>query len=313
MRLAIFERAAGGTAPRPQLGLLTPDGVIAVDFLSAPTAGAALKQVIADFDEQRPRLEELAGRAAPVPLDQVHLLPPLPSPAKILCTLTLPIQHTELEDQLHVFLKSPGSTIGDGGEVILPRLDGAEVFTHNACLAVVISKRCRSVAASSWREVVFGYTAMVDITARTAALTRWKDGLSALGSSCDTFGPLGPWIVARAEVDESDGFELQLRCGGELRQQARFDDLDKQIGAAIERASSVMTLQPGDVIAIDGTADGQGPLQDGDDLQVDLSQVGRVSTSVRDPWGRKWDRTIRIEPRTDAGAAATSAAPWISA
>jgi 2-keto-4-pentenoate hydratase/2-oxohepta-3-ene-1,7-dioic acid hydratase in catechol pathway len=295
MRFAIFEQVAGESASPPQLGLVTPDGVVAIDILSAASAGRALKQAIADFGALQPRLEDLAARSPAIPLDQVRMLPPLASPAKILCTLRLPMQHTDTEEQLHVFVKSPGSTIGDGGEVVLPHLDGAEAFTHNACLALVIRRRCHAVGASDWREVVFGYTAMVDITARSATLAHWKDGLSALGSSCDTFGPLGPAIVAREEIEERDGFELKLWCGDELRQHARFDDLDERIGTVIERASSVMTLQPGDVIAIDGTAAGQGPLQDGDALRVELSQVGRFSVSVRDPWGREWDRSIRVE------------------
>jgi len=298
MRLVIFEPAAGASASPPQLGLLTPGGVVAVDVVSAATAGGALKQVVAGFDALRPRLEQLAARSAAIPLDEVRLLPPLADPAKILCTLWLPMQHTDTEDRLHVFVKAPGSTIGDGGEVVLPRLDDAELFTHNACLAVVIGKRCRAVAASGWREVVFGYSAMIDVTARTASLARWKGGLSALGSSCDTFGPLGPAIVPRGEIEERDGLELQLRCGGELRQQARFDDLDAQIGVAIERATSVMTLHPGDVLAIDGTAAGQGPLQDGDELQLDVGQVGRLSVSVRDPSNRTWDRSIRVASGT---------------
>jgi 2-keto-4-pentenoate hydratase/2-oxohepta-3-ene-1,7-dioic acid hydratase in catechol pathway len=293
MRLAIFDQVAGGAAC-PRLGLVTSDGVVAVDVLSAPTAGAALKQVVADYGRLRPRLEQLAARTAAIGLEQVRLLPPLADPAKLLCTLTFPMQRTDTEDQLHVFLKATGSTIGDGADVVLPRIDGAELFTHSACLAVVIGKRCRAIEAPDWRGVAFGYTAMIDITARTAAIARWKDGVSALGSSCDTFGPLGPVIVPRDQVDEREGFELELRCGGELRQQARFDDLDEQIGSAIQRASSVMTLHPGDVVAIEATTDGQGPVQHGDDLQLDLSQVGRLSTSVRDPSGRQWDRSIRV-------------------
>ena len=125
--------------------------------------------------------------------------------------MTFKPEDAEETEQLHVFLKAPGSAIGDGGTVVLPQLDGAEVYTHNLCLAVVIGRRCRAVAAADWRDVVFGYTAMIDITGRTAELSRWKDGKSALGSSCDTFGPLGPWIVPRAAFEASDELALELR------------------------------------------------------------------------------------------------------
>ncbi len=293
MRIVIFTRTADAGTAVPQLGLLTDAGVVAVDVPGVPTAGAALKHVVADFGAHRPRLEQLAADAAAIPRDQVRLLPPLADPAKLLCPLRMPMQHTDTEDELHVFLKAPGSTLGDGGEVVLPRLEDAELFTHDACLAVVIGRRCHGVAATDWRDVVFGYTALIDVTGRTDERTRWKAGISALGSSCDTFGPLGPVIVPRADVDEAAGFGVRLHCGDELRQEFRVDDLDAQIGAAIQRATSIMTLHPGDVVAVGATA-GQGPVQDGDALRLDVDQVGRLAVSVRDPHGRAWDRSIRI-------------------
>jgi 2-keto-4-pentenoate hydratase/2-oxohepta-3-ene-1,7-dioic acid hydratase in catechol pathway len=298
MRLAIFQRPGA----EPQLGLSTAEGVVAVDLPGAASAGAALKHVIAHFDAVRPELEALPARSAALPLDQVRLLPPLASPAKVLCSLrvTLKPEDAEETEQLHVFLKAPGSAIGDSGAVVLPRLVGADVYTHNLCLAVVIGRRSRAVPAADWREPVFGYTAMVDITGRTASLSRWKDGKSALGSSCDTFGPLGPWIVPRAAFEAGDDIALELRCNGDLRQRARVDALDDQIGRVIELASTVMTLHPGDVIAIEATAEGQAPVQDGDELQVDLGRLGRLTTTVRDPSGRRWDPAIRVHHDADS-------------
>lgn len=290
MRLAIFEHEG-----ETQLGLVTSEGLVAVD--SPLPAGAALKHMIEHFDG----VEPAAGETA-IALDEVRLLPPLATPAKILCSLrvTFKPEADEETEQLHVFLKSPGSAVGDGGAVILPQLAGADVYTHNLCLAVIIGRRCRTVPAADWRDVVFGYTAMVDITGRTAELSRWKDGKSALGSSCDTFGPLGPWIVSRAAFEAHGDVALELRCNGELRQEARVDELDEQIGRVIELASTVMTLQPGDVIAIEATADGQAPVQDADELRVDLGPIGRLTTTVRDPLGRTWDSTIRVRRDADS-------------
>jgi 2-keto-4-pentenoate hydratase/2-oxohepta-3-ene-1,7-dioic acid hydratase in catechol pathway len=291
MRLAIFGAPDAG---EPQLGLVTPEGVVAID--SALSAGAALKHVIEHS------ADAFATGSAAIPVEQVRLLPPLAHPAKILCSLrvTFKPETGEETEQLHVFLKAPGSAIGDGGAVVLPQLDGAEVYTHNLCLAVVIGRRCRTVRAADWRDVVFGYTAMIDITGRTASLARWKDGKSALGSSCDTFGPLGPWIVPRAAVEASEDLELELRCNGELRQQVRVAALADQIGRVIDLASTVMTLHPGDVLAIEATADGQAPVQDGDELQVDLGPLGRLTTTVRDPAGRTWDPSVRVHRDADS-------------
>ncbi len=291
MRLTIFTPTDDASA-RPRVGLLADDGVRPLDLPDAPTAGAALKRLIADFDVVGPQLDARAADA--LALDRVRLLPPLADPAKILCTLRMPMQHTDTEDALHVFLKAAGSTVGDGAEVVLPRLPGAALFTHDGCLAAVIGRTCRGVGAADWRDVVFGFTALVDVAGRTDARERWKDGLSALGSSCDTFGPLGPAIVPRETVERAGVVELELRCAGELRQRTRFDDLDDQVGAAIERATSIMTLHPGDVVAVGGAPTDQGPLQDGDELRVDLTAVGRLSATVRDPAGRRWDRAIRV-------------------
>jgi 2-keto-4-pentenoate hydratase/2-oxohepta-3-ene-1,7-dioic acid hydratase in catechol pathway len=296
MKLGIFERIGGDG--RAELGVVTGGGVVAVESSSAPNAERALKNLIANFAEWDPRLEGLVAGSAPIPLDQVRFLPPLPEPAKILCSLKV-VLIPEGAEQRHVFLKGTGSVIGDDREVVLPELGGAEIFTANVCLAVVIGSRCRSVAAADWREVVFGYTAMVDITARTAEHSRWKGGKSALGSSCDTFGPLGPWIVPRDRFDEADDSELQLLCNGTLRQQVRVGDLAERIGETIEIASTVMTLEPGDLIAIEATEDGRGPVQDGDVLEADLGGFGRVLATVRDPAGRSWDPSILVRPGAD--------------
>jgi 2-keto-4-pentenoate hydratase/2-oxohepta-3-ene-1,7-dioic acid hydratase in catechol pathway len=293
MRLAIFEHATAGDDAQQQLGLVTSDGVVPVDLFDARSAGGALRELIVHFDEVGPRLSELVGRSDAIAHDDVRLLAPLASPSKIVCSLRVTAK-PEGTVQRHVFLKAPGSAIGDGGEVVLPELDGAEAFTHNVGPAVFWGGRCRAAAAAEWRQVVFGYTAMIDITGRTDVLSRWKLGKSALGSSCDTFGPLGPWIVPAGSFDESAGIGLELSCNGRLRQKARLEDLDDQIGTVIELASTIMTLHPGDVVAVEATAEGQGPVQDGDELQVELDQVGRLVATVRDPYGRSWDPEVRV-------------------
>src|SRR5436309_2802400 len=126
MRLAIFDHTTAGDGSAAQLGVVTPDGVVPVDLFDAPSAGNALKELIVAFDEVGPQVDELARRSEPIALDDVRLLAPLASPAKILCSLRVTLK-PDGAVQRHVFLKAPGSAIGDGGEVILPELDGAEV------------------------------------------------------------------------------------------------------------------------------------------------------------------------------------------
>jgi 2-keto-4-pentenoate hydratase/2-oxohepta-3-ene-1,7-dioic acid hydratase in catechol pathway len=298
MRLCLFETlAAPGIS---KLGLVVPGGVVALDDLSPSGSGAGLNHVIAHFEEFRSEFKKLESSAPSVEIGDLRILPPLADPVKVLCSMLARNVDNRDAEELHLFLKSPGSALGDGGKVLLPDMEGAEYFTHSACLAVLVGSRCRSVPAADWRDVVFGYAGMVDITARTSAMSRWKGGKSTLGSSCDTFGPIGPWIVPRTDVDEAAGFDIRLSCGGTIRQVARLDRLDERIGKAVELASTVMSLMPGDVIAIDGTAEGQGPLQDGDHLELDISQVGRLSVDVCDPLHREWDRSVRVKPGSDS-------------
>jgi 2-keto-4-pentenoate hydratase/2-oxohepta-3-ene-1,7-dioic acid hydratase in catechol pathway len=306
MRLCLYE-AAGDRGP--ELGMATEAGIIAAGAaLPGLDGGAALKAAIARFDELRPELERLANSAEAVPLGHVRLLPPLARPAKIACCTRM--QGTDRKSDLYFFLKAAGSAQGSGGKVKLPLLEAADLFTHNVHVAVVIGAHTHALEPARWREAVFGYTAMVDVTARNANMARWKDGRSPLGSSCDTFTPLGPWIVPRSDVGESGGLHISLHCGGELRQEDRLERLDEEIGEAIELASTVMTLGVGDVIGIAGSLRGQGPIQDGDPIEVDFDQVGRLAVTVSDPERRSWDRTLRIEPgneRSDTSALVRSA------
>ena len=239
MRICLYE-AAGDRGP--ELGMATEAGVVAAGAaLPGLDGGAALKEAIGRFDELRPELERLAGSAGALPLGQVRLLPPLAQPAKIACCTRM--QGTDREGDLYFFLKASGSTLGSDGEIQLPALEDADLFTHNVHIAVVIGTPVHRLDPARWREAVFGYTAMIDVTARNTEMARWKDGKSPLGSSCDTFTPLGPWIVPRSDVDESGGLHISLRCRGELRQEDRFVRLDEEIGEAIELVSTVMTLR----------------------------------------------------------------------
>ncbi len=296
LRLTVFATLADAG---PRLGIETDRGIVDATTASRAAGARALRDVISRFTELRPQLEQLARHEAPYPPQAVRRLAPLARPAKVLASLRARTGGAASPLELHVYPKASSSVIGDAGQIVLPDLDDAGLFTHNACLAVVIGRRVRALAASDWREAVFGYAAMIDVTARMAGGARWKDGRSCLGGSCDTFAPLGPWIVPRAHVDESAGLTVRLTADGELRQHYVLEDLDREIGEVVALSSRVMTLHPGDVIAIQGPADGQGPLQHGDRVVVDIDQVGRLTAAVSDPLGRRWPRDLRLDASSD--------------
>jgi 2-keto-4-pentenoate hydratase/2-oxohepta-3-ene-1,7-dioic acid hydratase in catechol pathway len=97
--------------------------------------------------------------------------------------------------------------------------------------------------------------------------------------SISTFTPIGPWITTADEVGPTDDIQLQLWVNGKLRQHAFARDMIVGIREAVELCSSVMTLEPGDIIA-SGTMAGVGPLASGDTVRIEIDKVGSMSLPV---------------------------------
>jgi 2-keto-4-pentenoate hydratase/2-oxohepta-3-ene-1,7-dioic acid hydratase in catechol pathway len=170
-----------------------------------------------------------------------------------------------------LFLKPPSSIIGPQEKIILPP-QSAQV-EHEAELAIVIDRRARWVTVEEAMGFVFGYTIANDVTARD--LQR-KDGQWTRAKGFDTFCPLGPWI--ETELDTSD-ILITCRVNEELRQMASTRDMVFSIAELISYASSIMTLEPGDVL-LTGTPAGVGVLAAGDRVEVTIDGVGTLSNLV---------------------------------
>ena len=97
--------------------------------------------------------------------------------------------------------------------------------------------------------------------------------------SFDTFCPIGPYIVTREEIADPNNIDMELRVDGDLRQSANTRDLIVGIEEMITMSASVMTLEPGDIIA-SGTPAGVGPIKPGEMLTIDITGVGRMSLPV---------------------------------
>jgi 2-keto-4-pentenoate hydratase/2-oxohepta-3-ene-1,7-dioic acid hydratase in catechol pathway len=137
----------------------------------------------------------------------------------------------------------------------------------------VIGNPGRWIAADDAHDHILGYTVANDVTARD--LQR-RDGQWTRGKGFDTFLPLGPWI--ETELDPSDVL-VQTRVNGEMRQMASTREMMFSVGQLIAFISSVMTLQPGDLV-LTGTPAGIGPLQDGDQVEVSVEGIGSLSNRV---------------------------------
>jgi 2-keto-4-pentenoate hydratase/2-oxohepta-3-ene-1,7-dioic acid hydratase in catechol pathway len=212
---------------------------------------------------------------AEFPLSTVRLLAPV-QPSKILCIGRNYIEHAiehgaEVPSVPLLFLKPPSSVIGPGEQIFLP--PQSQQVEHEAELAVVIGRRGRWIAPEAVHDYILGYTAGNDVTARDL---QKSDNQWARAKGFDTFCPLGPWI--ETSFDPADAL-LTCHVNGELRQMASTRDMVFSIRQLVAYASSVMTLEPGDVL-LTGTPAGVGALQAGDTVEVAIEGIGTLKNRV---------------------------------
>jgi 2-keto-4-pentenoate hydratase/2-oxohepta-3-ene-1,7-dioic acid hydratase in catechol pathway len=171
-----------------------------------------------------------------------------------------------------IFSKPPSSVIGPHDEILLPPESKRVDFEGE--LAIVMGRRCRRVPRDSWRDVVAGFTCANDVTARDL---QKQDGQFTRGKGFDTFCPLGPWITT--DLDPGD-LGVRTRVNGALRQDGRTSEMAFPVPFLIEFVTSVMTLEPGDLI-LTGTPEGVGPLTPGDVVEVEVEGVGVLNNHVQ--------------------------------
>jgi 2-keto-4-pentenoate hydratase/2-oxohepta-3-ene-1,7-dioic acid hydratase in catechol pathway len=213
---------------------------------------------------------------AQTPLSEVKLLPPC-EPSKIVCVGRNYVEHAkELGNDVPkvplLFMKPPSSIIGSGETILLPP-QSAQV-EHEAELVVVIGKRGKNVTAEQAKKHILGYTIGNDVTARDLQKT---DGQWTRAKGFDTFCSFGPWIDT--EFDPADAV-ITCRVNGQMRQMASTRDMVFNVGVLIAYVSSIMTLEPGDLL-FTGTPSGVGELKNGDKVEVEIEGLGSLSNPVR--------------------------------
>ena len=209
------------------------------------------------------------------PMSNVRLLSPI-LPGKIICVGRNYAAHAkehnaEVPEVPLLFLKPPSSIIGPNEKIILP--PQSQQVEHEAELVVVIGKRGRWIAPDEVMQHILGYTVGNDVTARD--LQR-RDGQWTRGKGFDTFCPIGPWI--ETEFDPADGV-IACYVNGEMRQMASTRDMVFSVRQLIAFASSIMTLEPGDIL-MTGTPSGVAPLLAGDVVEVSIEGLGTLRNPV---------------------------------
>jgi 2-keto-4-pentenoate hydratase/2-oxohepta-3-ene-1,7-dioic acid hydratase in catechol pathway len=211
-------------------------------------------------------------------LKELSLLAPT-TPSKIVCIGRNYPAHAaehkaEVPTEPLIFFKPPSSVIGPGAPIVLtPQSQQVE---HEAELAVVIGRRCRNVSSDRAWGYVLGATCGNDVTARD--LQR-QDRLWTRAKGFDAFCPLGPWLVTGLSEAEVANLEITCRVNGKVRQRGRTGEMVFSPAQLIAYISSIMTLEPGDVI-MTGTPAGVSPIVPGDVVEVEVEGVGVLCNPV---------------------------------
>lgn len=247
----------------------------------------------------------LSGGPAPVPqidAESIQFLPPIGRPGKIVCLAgnygahivesgyVEPGERARFTQQL--FLKPSTSLIGSGGVIELGEQNVRAGWETE--LAVVIGKRGKNIKAENAYEHVFGYTILNDLSERGLNSRiedrhlREMDGFCdwLAGKWFDGFAPCGPWVVTKDEIRNPHELEIKFYLNGVLRQHGSTLDMIFSVPEQIEYISSIMTLEPGDIISTGtpagaGLGDARTTLADGDELVSEIAGIGRLTNTVR--------------------------------
>ena len=216
--------------------------------------------------------EDPVATGEEIPATEVGLLAPV-IPSKIVAVARNNPEHAaELGNDVPrapmLFFKPATSVIGPGDPI--PLYPGSERVDHEAEMAMVIGRLCRSVTEEEAPKYVLGYTCANDVTARD---WQQQDGQWARAKGSDGFCPLGPWLETDLEVSD---VEIVCRVNGEIRQRGRTSDFAFSPAELVAFISRTITLLPGDVV-LTGTPAGVGPLTDGDLVEVEVEGVGVLS------------------------------------
>jgi 2-keto-4-pentenoate hydratase/2-oxohepta-3-ene-1,7-dioic acid hydratase in catechol pathway len=265
------------------IGELLPKGSTMIDLITA-------------YDGIKSKLDELATGGSGVRLDAKLLKPPVENPSKIWAAAgnykrgTAGLDDargrgtaakTSPEELLeNIFLKPPSAIAGPEDNILIPK--NAESIFPELELCVVIGKKARHVSKARAFDVVFGYTIMLDVTARGYGLSKNLSGTRNVRKGFETFAPIGPWITTKDEIAEPHNLWMKLWINGELKQSAKTDAMINDIATQISFLSEVTTLLPGDLLTT-GNPDSpefQEKLKPGDVLKSEIEGIGAMNLGV---------------------------------
>lgn len=263
-----------------RLGKVVSDRI--VDLSNAtPECNGSMRLLLENLEALRPALE--ASQEPSFALSSVRLEAPIADPQKFLAIGMNYKAHAE--EAAAAGIKTPDSQLwfnkqvscinAPYGDIVLPK--ASTMVDYEAELGFVIGKRCRHVNSDAARTVIAGYLVANDVTARD---WQFRSPTYTLGKSFDTHGPIGPWITTDDEIADPHDLTLTLSLNGHERQRTSTSDMIYGIYDQIAYLSTVMTLEPGDVI-ITGTPANVGIatktfMKPGDVVRVEVNGLGAI-------------------------------------
>lgn len=175
-----------------------------------------------------------------------------------------------------IFMKATSAIVGPNDDVVIPR--GSEKTDWEVELGVVIGKTAKYVSEADALDYVAGYCVSHDVSER--AFQTERAGQWTKGKSCDTFGPIGPWLVTKDEITDPQNLRMWLKVNGQTMQDGSSKTMVYGVAHVVSYLSQFMSLHPGDVISTGtppGVGMGQKPpryLKTGDVVELGIEGLG---------------------------------------
>lgn len=267
------------------VGVACDDGVARLDGLSAgggpiATLGQAVAAALADP-------ATIARAAADHGWDDISLAVPADPGARMLCAGANYHKKYPLGGKVQAaaqpvyFNKPPGTLVAHGEDLVRPSV--SIQLDYEVELAVVIGRAGRHIDAAEALDYVGGYTILNDGSVRD-----WQRHSVAAGKNFFRSGSMGPWITTADEIADPAALEVICRVNGEERQRASVSEMIFSVAEIISYLSTVMPLEPGDVIAT-GSPEGTGGSHDpprwlaaGDEISFEIPGIGTLQNQVID-------------------------------
>lgn len=281
MKLVRFQAVEGPA----QAGVLRDDRVLSLGSLGFHSVKQVLEAGESGLSDVRTLLEA-ASPGSGTAMSGVRLLAPLADAGKLIFIGLNYKDHAEevgapLPNVPTVFAKFPSAILNPDEAILIPKESGKP--DYEAEFAFVIGKRGKRIAAADWREHVAGYTIINDVSARDLqmATSQWM-----MGKTCDTFCPMGPYLVTADEIADPHALRMELLLNGEPMQDSNTREMIFKIPELIAHLSAAMTLEAGDVVST-GTPAGVGIskkpprwLRPGDECVVRVEGLGELRNAV---------------------------------